>query len=87
MIDRRTFIKGVASQSALAPLATTSLIVSSERAEAAYVALITAAISVVQAIAAANRGDGGLGASLSAINGKLDIAIQQLAAIQNLWSL
>lgn len=43
---------------------------------------ITVATVILQAVAAHNRGDGGLGATLSAINGKLDIAIGQLASLQ-----
>ncbi|NTG16452.1 hypothetical protein G6L05_22120 [Agrobacterium rhizogenes] len=45
-------------------------------------AIVTAAIGIMQAIAAANRGDGGLGAQLSALNAKVDIAIEQLASLQ-----
>jgi hypothetical protein len=47
------------------------------------IALISAAIGVVKSIAQSTRGDGALGAVLSSINGKLDIAITRLASIQS----
>jgi hypothetical protein len=44
---------------------------------------IAAAAAIAAMIAAHNRGDGGLGSVLGAINAKLTLAIQQLADLQN----
>lgn len=52
------------------------------RAEPITIAIAVAA-AVAGMIAAHNRGDGGLGAYLSALNRKLDIAIDQIASLQS----
>ncbi len=83
-MDRREFIRNLIASTAVSGLASVPLVpaLGTRPAQAQYVEVIVAAIGVIKTIADASRGDGGLGASLSTLNGKLDVAIRQLAAIQ-----
>ncbi len=83
-MDRREFIRNVIASAATSGLVAVPLVpaLGTRPAQAQYVEAVVAAIGVIKMIADTSRGDGGLGASLSAINGKLDVAIQQLAALQ-----
>ena len=82
-MNRREFVRGLIASSALPSLLSVPLITAPSVASAQAMEIITAAIGVVQMLDSTNSGDGGLGANLAAINGKVDIAIQQLAAIEN----
>jgi hypothetical protein len=82
-MNRRQLLAGLLAPTVIRVGGVGSIFVGVRSANAVYLLLaITIATAIVQQIAAANRGDGGLGAALSAINGKLDLAIAQLATIQ-----
>lgn len=82
-MDRRDFLRGLGGAAACPLALQTPLALLSSPAHAVEpITIIVTAIGIIKAIADANRGDGGLGASLTSINGKLDLAIYQLAAIQ-----
>ncbi|VIO71302.1 hypothetical protein [Bradyrhizobium ivorense] len=82
-MNRRRFLQGLSGTTAYPFLLQAPLALLSGPARAVEpITIIVAAIGIIKAIADANRGDGGLGASISAINGKVELAIHQLAVIQ-----
>ncbi|ASP68632.1 hypothetical protein CDO29_29980 (plasmid) [Sinorhizobium meliloti] len=77
-LTRRAILKTIAA----APLAAVGTSISPARAEVATFTILVAAIGIFQKLLELQRGPDGTGALLTAINGKLDIAIEQLASIQ-----
>lgn len=81
-MNRRKFLQGLAGTTAYPLSFQAPLALLSSPARAEPVTIIIAAIGIIKTIVDANRGDGGLGASIAAINGKVNLAIHQLAVIQ-----
>lgn len=86
MLTRRGFLATsfAASAGRALPFAPLGLTLTPTQAKAEpLMAGLSAAATVVGMIAAHNRGDGGVGAYLNALNRKLDVAIDQLASLQS----
>jgi hypothetical protein len=77
-LTRRAILKTIAAS----PLAAAGISGSPAHAEVTTFTILVTAIGIFQKLLELQRGPDGTGALLSAINGKLDIAIEQLASIQ-----